>query len=1797
MLSSIRRASNFFTSSRAKDEIEISEVTPCNVHDHLRRLRDTYDEKSDAFLLYLHSKTTTMMSKRSGNKIDTPESGGDANVNYAELIAPVIVSEKDYGLMATASNTFLRSNICTKYLYLGTLLGEWFLLQAHSDFMEGNAEGIIKPSTPTKQSRKRSTDSGDLHSKKLLGTDLYRIVVRSLTNQIGVDDLEFKVITAKSHVEIHRRQGLLSEPIHLNKAYELLFDCYQQYKKQNMAEKYILSAVTRLRDEIDKMRSMEKKDLKVEAARARRDSTAIPSMSRKMSYSTGISADALKAAMNTREKKKFDLNDPNTVRYKRRQEVIQLIPTLYMSVLQYLGHFEDVIPICKECIEWAEKRLNKLIEHVGEELLEEEELPISPGPQSIELGSTAHLSVEEEIKIEAEHQMLRHKKRAVLHARQEVSYFYCLLAAMHVGLSEYSSAIDQLDVILNNTKTPPAGLSIEDLEFIKGRCIELKVEKEVLLDHPMDGYLDALERNKKARHAAEVLNLKARQMKELEEQEWQRMADAAAAAERDQEALKAEIAAYSSPTNKFHMNRSPTSGSKFSYHDDDQSQHSNNNNNNGDEGEKETPDINSNSANKVVAPELDLEKLKAERLRVKQENFRRRKELRKLRKMGIRPEVEDPEAAERELQRKKLRSEAKKWLSSWRIWSNVGDKFQYLGFFTMAQDCYRQGILRDNIGYSLPKLWLRWAKACHLCGRLYDTKLALNQAQHFDPESEQIFIFRKHYHLVGGTKSDEGENREGRTSFDYRINCGAAYKKELDSILDRQKAEEANAKLFGKVWDADQFDYGDGVIVDDGGFSATNSKDKEKKMLRRVRHAIFGMRSLVDILGEMTERSNLEIFRDYAAARVSAFVKRVAHRNKTVREAKELKRLERLWASKPAKTPTLVWEQPEPRHYPVYLSSEGEGCILNACAPMMPDTPRSELNDIDFNNYDDSQSDLGQNSSIIENSASQKDIAAIQEGEEGSEEDSASLESLSTQDDNIEGEMKYTPKESQTSLNAGHHELRVCFIPEDLGRYTKAYAVVHLTVLKAEHSPGIVWPQLEAQYVGTPLGEAQLGARVRFGRKDTMLYTAAQLKEGSKVPLDERELRRPTAAGMGGFGTGGILQFSHNPGDVLPVGKHTLTATYTPYDIHNYNGVTKSRTFVVKPYLPEVVWDTPLPISYPTKLTKAGQLNARCVDQLGTFVYTPSRLDDPLPAGTHTLQCSFWPYDHTRYGIVNIETSLIVNRTVPIIKWDQPPHIYIGDTLTYEDHLNASIVYQARKDCSNPTGVFRYTVDTYSRFRPGHYTLKTLFFPDDLDNYEFSEATARLTVRCKPRVKWEELPIVRVGNPLTEEILCAYCKECTGVFIYDPPLGYVTEREGVQDFKVEFVPDDESIFDRVHVTINIEVIQKLNPSLSWEPANVVYGNVLSAENALSAVAEEGLEGRWVYKGEGIGQPKDQKGAEEAARDGKEAEGKEKEEEEDTITQNTIILSSGKYVMQATFIPLDLWNYNEGSLVKTIVVEKLPVDLAYGPFPDLYYGDALTKALHCTASITGYAANFLPNDAAISADSTFGTFHFNQSPNAILKAGTHDLVVKYTPIDKTNFEDAEVTVPLKIKRHEPVVDWPNPKAIRYSELLTTKHLNAAIRKNSRDINEKITGELTYSHTTGHRFPNVGRHKLEMKFVPEDGFNYSTIELTREISVRRYPIQVFWERPEEIFEGAKLTEEQLNATTNFPDLTDEDGRLFYDPPAGKKLESGEHTLLCTFKPAAEKKDNFDLRNAYCEVQMFVAPTRGGMKSRGR
>ena len=169
-----------------------------------------------------------------------------------------------------------------------------------------------------------------------------------------------------------------------------------------------------------------------------------------------------------------------------------------------------------------------------------------------------------------------------------------------------------------------------------------------------------------------------------------------------------------------------------------------------------------------AAPSLDLAQVIAERKRVKEEAFRRRKMLRKLRKAGMElPKEVDPEEAAREKKKKEMRNTIKKWLAKSEIWLLMGDIYMYLNYINLAADVYRQGILRDNTGFKHSKLWFRWAKACFLCAREFDTKHALNQALHFEPDSKQIRKYRDHLDFKG--KSVKGQNPEPRLNFERRI--------------------------------------------------------------------------------------------------------------------------------------------------------------------------------------------------------------------------------------------------------------------------------------------------------------------------------------------------------------------------------------------------------------------------------------------------------------------------------------------------------------------------------------------------------------------------------------------------------------------------------------------------------------------------------------------------------------------------------------------------------------------------------------------------------------------------------------------------------------------------------------------------------------------------------------------------------------------------------------------------------------------------------------------------------------------
>jgi hypothetical protein len=482
------------------------------------------------------------------------------------------------------------------------------------------------------------------------------------------------------------------------------------------------------------------------------------------------------------------------------------------------------------------------------------------------------------------------------------------------------------------------------------------------------------------------------------------------------------------------------------------------------------------------------------------------------------------------------------------------------------------------------------------------------------------------------------------------------------------------------------------------------------------------------------------------------------------------------------------------------------------------------------------------------------------------------------------------------------------------------------------------------------------------------------------------------------------------------------------------------------------------------------------------------------------------------------------------------------------------------------------------RLPAGHHVLKCFFFPDDINNYTFAEAEVVLTVRCHPIIRWEHFPILRFGNPIEKQHLSAICTDCSGTFAYDPPLGHIPISGGEQNFTVIFTPTDRTVYDIAEFVLPVNIINKLQPVIQWEPKPVYFGTEFNQKNAFNAVSDQ--RGYWEYVGAGIHVQVTEDGQRVGA-------------------LTPVLRPRGSYILQANFTPIDTYNYEMTSMVVTILVLPLQIELSYGPFPDLTYGDAL-RPEHFRAEIILPHREQLPSDTAYIESSTFGSFSYSHIVGTILKAGTHNLQVIYSPNDSENYIRAVLDIPLKVQRHKPLVNWKKPSSIQYSDLITDKQLCAWVSDNERDLpvdKRRIEGLITYSPLLGHRFPTVGRHKIKCTFVPEDAFNYSTVHIEYEISVRRYPVKIEWNKPEEIFEGQKLTEEQLNATHDFPNLTPADGELVYDPPLGKKLEAGEHHLLCKFVPHPNVKDNFDLRLSYAEVTLFVAPTRQGMKSRGR
>lgn len=275
----------------------------------------------------------------------------------------------------------------------------------------------------------------------------------------------------------------------------------------------------------------------------------------------------------------------------------------------------------------------------------------------------------------------------------------------------------------------------------------------------------------------------------------------------------------------------------------------------------------------------------------------------------------------------------------------------------------------------------------------------------------------------------------------------------------------------------------------------------------------------------------------------------------------------------------------------------------------------------------------------------------------------------------VAGTFVFSPEAGEI-LEAGEHVLTAHFTPADGSRYSVAQSSITVTVMKAP--PRITWTAPEPIVYGTPLGPGQLNATA--SEEGTFEYNpgvGAVLAVGEHTPLvtfrphDNEDyptvqaavpltvvMAKPTISWnpppATSVGTAlsldelnatasvpGTFRYKPALGEILPVGKHTLSVVFTPTDTMNYEPVKAAVPLTVAELAKvDINWASPSPIPYGTALSGA-QLNATA-SVAGTFAYGPG-LGNVLPPGKHTLLLVFTPEDPHTYAEANAMVTLKVD--------------------------------------------------------------------------------------------------------------------------------------------------------------------------------------------------------------------------------------------------------------------------------------------------------------------------------------------------------------------------------------------------------------------------------------------------------------------------------------------------------------------------------------------------------------------------
>jgi hypothetical protein len=644
------------------------------------------------------------------------------------------------------------------------------------------------------------------------------------------------------------------------------------------------------------------------------------------------------------------------------------------------------------------------------------------------------------------------------------------------------------------------------------------------------------------------------------------------------------------------------------------------------------------------------------------------------------------------------------------------------------------------------------------------------------------------------------------------------------------------------------------------------------------------------------------------------------------------------------------------------------------------------------------------------------------------------IQKNATKPDTITGTIAYTPI-SDTLYRPGTYTLTAKFTPSNTTNYNTITKTVSITVNKIKSV--ITWADPADIYVGTALSGTQLNAAIDASDSITGTFTY--------LPAS---------------------------GTVLSIGDgQKLTTKFTPDAafVALHDEIYDTAVINVKPKInPIITWENPADLLFGEKIS-ATQLNAS-TDVAGSFTYSVA-IDSVLAVGnTQKLKTIFTPTDATIYNVVS--DSVLINvriKSNPSISWSNPDDITMGDKLT-DLQLNAT---------ADPSGgSFVYNPAKDSVLLPGTQTLRVVYTPVDSKFYYVVSDSVTLnvidTTKASPLITWAVPAAISYGAKLTATELNASATDTAtlasvpGEFVYTPAIDSILNAGVDIDLKVKFTPTDNATYNSATKSVKITV-NKATPVVTWSnPANILFGNLLSATQ-LNATAS--VDGSFVY-----------------------------------TPAAGISLAAGSHNIIVTFTPTSS-NYSVVKDTVQITVTKTVPEITWANPADITFGTAL--------SATQLNAN---------AGSLAGAFSYSPASGTILNAGANqDITATFTPTDLSGYSIATKTIKINVLKATPTVTWATPASIVYGTKVSATQLNATA---------SVAGAFVYSAKidsilkAGDKVLTVNFTPTDAANYNTPAAKTVTIAVTKATPV------ITWANPADIAKSTALSATQLNATASVP-----------------------------------------------------------------